>query len=67
MNSKATPAENKPLVKDKEGSPACAEFSYPSVVGMLLYLDGHSRPDITYVVNGAARYIYVLIALMSRH
>ena len=33
-------------------------FNYASVVGMLLYLAGHSRPDIAYAVNCAARYMF---------
>ena len=46
VNEKATPAQNSPLVKDVNGLDAKGDFSYPSVVGMLLYLSGHSRPDI---------------------
>ncbi len=33
-NGKATPAEHKPIVKDKYRTPAHWEFSYPSIVGM---------------------------------
>ncbi|KAL7465925.1 hypothetical protein ACHAXS_006230 [Conticribra weissflogii] len=58
VNGKLTPAEGKPLVKDSDGEPARGTFSYPSVVGMLLYLSGHSRPDIAYAVNCAARYMF---------
>jgi hypothetical protein len=32
---------------DEDGELAHEEFSYPSVVGQLNYLQGHSRPDIT--------------------
>jgi hypothetical protein len=56
--SKFTPAEAKPLVKDEEGEPGSGQFSYSSVVGMLLYLAGHTRPDITYAVNCCARYMF---------
>jgi hypothetical protein len=45
-------------VKDADGAPPSGEFSYSSVVGMLLYLSGHSRPDIAYAVNCAARYMF---------
>ncbi|KAL7460298.1 hypothetical protein ACHAXS_001818, partial [Conticribra weissflogii] len=55
---KATPADRKPLVKDADGPPSDVAFSYASVVGMLLYLAGHSRPDIAYAVNCCARYTF---------
>lgn len=55
---KWTPAEAKPLVRDEEGEQASGEFSYSSVIGMMLYLAGHSRPDIAYAVNCAARYMF---------
>jgi hypothetical protein len=58
VNGKATPAEANPLVKDEDGPPASGDFNYASVVGMLLYLAGHSRPDIAYAVNCAARYMF---------
>ena len=57
-SGKFTPAEAKPLVKDADGEPASGEFSYSSVVGMLLYLAGHTRPDIAYAVNCCARYMF---------
>ncbi len=31
------------------------QFQLRSVIGMLLYLSGHIRPDITYAFNFAAR------------
>jgi len=55
---KHTPAETRPLVKDADGAPAVEGFSYASVVGMLLYLSGHTRPDIAYAVNCCARYMF---------
>lgn len=58
VNGKYTPAEAKPLVKDLDGAPPDGGFSYSSVVGMLLYLAGHTRPDIAYAVNCAARYMF---------
>ncbi len=48
---KFTPSESKPLVKDINGDLANGAFSYSSVAGMLLYLSGHTRPNITFAVN----------------
>ena len=56
---KFTPAESSPLVKNAEGKLASGAFSYSSVVEMLLYLSGHSRPNIAYAVNCCARYFPV--------
>ena len=48
---KHTPAETKPLIKDEDGLAAAKGFSYRSIVGMLLYLSGHTPKDITYADN----------------
>jgi len=55
-NPKDTPGPHGALPKDEDGEPASEFFSYPSVVGMLQYLQGHTRPDITFQVNQCARY-----------
>ena len=52
----STPAESAPLPKDSEGDPASGAFNYAAVVGMLLYLSGHSQPDIAFAVHQCARY-----------
>jgi hypothetical protein len=49
VTPKWTPAEAAPLIKDAEGAPATGAFSYSSVVGMLLYLSGHTHPDTLYM------------------
>jgi hypothetical protein len=55
---KLTPAAPDPLVKDDYGDPPNGAYSYASVVGMLQYLQGHSRPDITYAVSQCARFVH---------
>jgi hypothetical protein len=47
VKGKYTPSESKLLVKNLNGEAASGAFSYSSVVGMLLYLTGHTCPDIT--------------------
>ena len=54
----STPAEAAPLPKDADGDPPSGHFNYGSVVGMLLYLSGHSRPDIAFAVHQCARYTF---------
>jgi len=55
---RSTPCLKAPLVKDEDGDPASGSFSYPSVVGMLLYLSGHSRPGIAYSVSQVAQFTF---------
>eukprot|EP00956_Cyclotella_meneghiniana_P031963 scaffold85834_cov44-Cyclotella_meneghiniana.AAC.4 len=57
-NAISTPAENAPLPKDANGAPAARNFNYAAVVGMLLYLSRHSRPDIAFAVHQCARYTF---------
>eukprot|EP00804_Cyclotella_cryptica_P018714 CCRYP_007209-RC/>CCRYP_007209-RC protein AED:0.30 eAED:0.29 QI:0/0/0/1/0/0/2/0/483 len=54
----STPPESAPLPKDSEGDLASGAFNYAAVVGMLLYLSGHSRPDIAFAVHQCARYTF---------
>ncbi len=42
-----TPCLKTPLTKDLKGDPPQEQFLYTSVIGMLLYLSGHLRPDIS--------------------
>jgi hypothetical protein len=53
-----TPAAAEPLVKDVDGDPPNGTYSYASVIGMLQYLQAHSRPDITFAVSQCARYVH---------
>ncbi|KAL7532071.1 hypothetical protein ACHAXR_006179 [Thalassiosira sp. AJA248-18] len=55
---RGTPCLKAPLSKDLDGDPASGSFSYASIVGMLLYLSGHSRPDISYSVSQCARFTF---------
>ncbi len=57
-NGKFTPTNRKALAKHAYGESAFCDSSYSSVVGMLLYLAGHTYPDITCGVNCAARYVF---------
>ncbi len=46
VNAKWTPAVAAQTIKDSERAPASGAFSYSSVVRMLLYLSGHTCPDM---------------------
>ncbi len=56
LESKETPAEFGALPADLDGDPPQGRYSYASVIGMLQYLQAHSRPDITFAVSQCARY-----------
>ena len=49
-------SDGKPLGQDKDGTPFKAEWSYRSVIGLLMYLATNSRPDIAHAVHSAARF-----------
>ena len=57
-NPNKTPAQKVPLGKNEEDVPMTEEFHYRSVVGMLLYLSGNTRPDITFAVSQVARFTH---------
>jgi hypothetical protein len=56
-NPKQTPAPTESLGKDRKGSPFSQEFSYASVIGMMLYLT-QTRPEISFAVSQCARYTH---------
>jgi hypothetical protein len=43
---------------DEAGTPAVGLYNYASVVGMLSYLQGHSRIDISLAVSQVARFVH---------
>ena len=51
-----TPASQLALGSDPEGAIMDEEWSYSSVVGMLLYLSTNTRPDIAFAVSQVARF-----------
>lgn len=55
-NPNWTPATNMALSTDPEGEPMQENWSYPSIVGMMLYLSTNTRPDIAYAVSQVARF-----------
>ena len=57
-NPKHTPALKAALGLDPDGEPIAEEWSYPSIVGMLLYLSTNTRPDIAFAVSQVARYTH---------
>jgi hypothetical protein len=46
------------LHKDEQGDPATGDFNYASVIGMIWYLYGHSRPDLGFALSQAARFTH---------
>ena len=53
----STPA-NETLGKDTEGEEPHCTFNIKSVVGMLWYLYGHSRPDLGFALSQVARFTF---------
>jgi len=53
-----TPAEHGCLGSDPDGALPQEGFNYASVIGMMQYLQGHTRPDITFAVSQCACYIH---------
>jgi hypothetical protein len=54
---KDTPADDV-LGKDLDGDPPDCAFNTASVIGMMWYVEAHSRPDIGFAVSQAARFTF---------
>ena len=52
------PAEYGALPKDHDGESCNCQFNYSSIVGMILYLQNHSRSELTFAISQCARYTY---------
>ena len=50
------PASTTQLGKEINGGPRKEDWSYPSIIGMMLYLASNSRPDIAFAVHQCARF-----------
>ena len=57
-NAVRTPADRKPLGADKDGAPCEEQWSYASIVGMMMYLASNSRPDIAFAVHQCAHFTH---------
>jgi hypothetical protein len=55
-NNKFTPAAAQILNKDLQGKPRKKTWKYMTAVGMMSYLQAHSRPDISMPVHQTARF-----------
>jgi hypothetical protein len=56
VTTRLEPAAKETLGKDEEGPPRKESWSYPSLIGMMLYLASNSRPDIAFAVHQCARF-----------
>jgi Reverse transcriptase (RNA-dependent DNA polymerase) len=55
-NPNRTPAREQGLGDDPDGAPMAESWSYPSIVGMMIYLSTNTRPDIAFAVSQVARF-----------
>ena len=53
-----TPVEYGALPKDENSDSCNSTFNYSSIIGMLLYLQHNSRPDLAFAVSQCARYTF---------
>ena len=57
-NLKQTPAEFGTLPANKNGELCNEPFNYASIIGMLSYLSGHTRPELEFSVHQCGRYAH---------
>jgi len=57
-NPNWVPAARDALAIDPDGEPMEEKWSYPSVIGMLLYLTTNTRADLLFAVSQAARFTH---------
>lgn len=53
-----SPTNGDAIGADLNGEPCSEDWSYSSVVGMMMYLATNSRPDIAFAVNSCARFTH---------
>ena len=56
-NPVSTPTTMTPLGSDPDGKPMAESWSPRSICGMLLYLCTNTRPDISFAVSQACRFV----------
>lgn len=57
-HARSTPAGATQLGTGAEGIPRKEVWSYPSVIGMMLYLNTNTRPDIAFAVHQCVRFTH---------
>ena len=57
-DSVRTLADQKPLKADKDGVPCKEQWSYASIVGIMMYLSSNARPDNAFAVHQCARFTH---------